>query len=46
MVPRNPTTQYTKDREHGRIGTQERRSSHATQRVYTRFQGQDRHRGA
>ncbi len=46
MDPGNQTRKYTKDREHGKMGIEERRSSHATQCVHTGVQSQDRHRGA
>ena len=46
MVPGNETGKYTKDREHGKMGIEERRSNHATQCVHTGVQSKDRHRGA
>ena len=46
MVPGNETRKYTKDREHGKMGIEERRSNHATECVHTGIQSQDRHRGA
>ena len=46
MVPGNETRKYAKDREHGKMGIEERRSNHATQCVHTGVQSQDRHRGA
>ncbi len=46
MDPGNQTRKYTKDREHGKMGIEERRNNHATQCVHTGVQSQDRHRGA